>query len=74
MAQRCKARYAENDRRLMAVAMGGLPVGENFYLSKNFERKERFVLFSDFFDFYSRAQQIKEKSIMCDQPRANCFF
>lgn len=58
----------------MAGAMGGLPAEGKFYLSINFERMERFVLFSDFFDFYCRVQQIKEKSIMCDQPRANCFF
>lgn len=69
-----ETRYAENDRRLMAGAMGGLPAEGKFYLSINFERMERFVLFSDFFDFYCRVQQIKEKSIMCDQPRANCFF
>ena len=46
-----ETRYAEKDRRLMAVAMGGLPAGENFYLSKNFERMERFILFADFLIF-----------------------
>lgn len=46
-----KARYAENDGRLMAVAMGGLPAEGKFYLSINFEQMERFVLFADFLIF-----------------------
>ena len=35
----------------MAVAMGGLPAEGKFYLSKNFERMERFFLFADFLIF-----------------------